>query len=141
MRKLTVSKIANILGFEKSIIENTLSRGDEELSLYVSQEKNNQQNVEYILDLEGLPLLIKKLSINLPTTEIIENLACQVLHLTALEYNNVSLKEELEVVREEVEKLRQEVANLENRIEEERNKSLKHKIGKIFGYNEEKDKE
>jgi hypothetical protein len=136
MRKLTVSKIASILGFEKSIIENTLSREDEELSPYVAEERSNEENIEYVLDLEGLPLLIKKLSINLPTSEIIENLACQVLHLTALEHNNVSLEKEVEHLRAEVNELRQQVVELQNQIEEDKNKGLKYKIGKIFRYNE-----
>lgn len=139
MRKLTVSKIANTLGFEKSIIENILSREDEELLPYMTQKEDEDQNVNYILDLEGLPILIKKLSFNLPTSEIIENLTCQVLHLTALEQNNISLKEEVNYLSSEVKELHQKVAELQNKIsdlqnkmEEEKTRGLKYKIGQIF---------
>jgi len=136
MKKLTVSKIATTLGLEETIIKNIISRKDEDLLPYVTQEPDENKDVDYVLDIEGLPLLIKKLSFNLPTTDIIENLACQVLHLTALEHNNLSLKEEIKRLNAEVEGLRQEVTALQNKIEEERSRSLKYKISKIFRYND-----
>lgn len=132
MRKLTLSKIATTLGVEETIIKNILSREDEDLLPYVTREHDEDKDVDYVLALEGLPLLIKKLSFNLPTTEIIENLACQILHLTALEQNNLSLKEEIKHFRDEVKELRQEIAELRNKIEEEKSRSLKYRISKIF---------
>lgn len=134
MEKLTVSKIANILGLEESIIQNILSRDDEELSPYVKRKKEDEQDADYVLDLEGLPLLIKKLSINITTSEIIENLACQVLHLTALEENNTYLEEKIERLDKEVDEFRKKVMELQNIIEKEKAKSLKNRISRIFGY-------
>lgn len=132
MGKLTISKIATTLGVEEETVRNILSREDEELLPYVTREDSEDKDTDYVLDLDGLPLLVKKLSFNLPTTDIIENLACQVLHLTALENNNFSLTEEVTLLRNEVEKLRQEVVELKERIEEERRKSFKYRIGKFF---------
>jgi len=135
MRKLTTFKIASTLGVEEETVKSILSREDEELSPYVTQKQDKEEN-GYTLDLEGLPLLIKKLSFNLPTADIIENLACQVLHLTALEQNNFSLKEEVKKLSIEVDQLRHEVTELRKQMEEERNRSLTYKISKIFRPNE-----
>lgn len=136
MERLTISKIATTLGIEEETVKNRLSREDEDLMPYVTQ-KGGEENGDddYVLDIEGLPLLIKKLSFNLPTSEIIENLACQVLHLTALEQNNLVLKEEIKHLGNEVEELRKEVAEL-RKIEEERSRSLKYKISRIFRQND-----
>ena len=100
---VTVAEIADLIGVEDAIIKRTMERRDDDLQPYLHEDpENSEQNqtdsdapVSALatpqLDLEGLPLLITKLSFNIPTLDIIENLACQVLHLTVLREEKTDL--------------------------------------------------
>lgn len=95
--RLNVSEIASLIGVEEEIIKRTLERRDADLEPYLyepslsqSEGKNQTQQIP-LLRLEGLPRLITKLSYNIPTSDIIENLACQVMHLVVLRKENAEL--------------------------------------------------
>ena len=95
--RLNVSEIASLIGVEEKIIKRTLERRDAALEPYLyepphsqSEGKNQTQQIP-LLRLEGLPQLITKLSYNIPTSDIIENLACQVMHLVVLRKENAEL--------------------------------------------------
>ena len=117
--QLTVQKIANILGVEEGIIEWILQRDDSELKPYIQRgakgsDKSHElmspsseaKGKELTLELEGLPFLIKRLAYNIPTTDIIENLVCQVLHLEVLTEENERLKKENQQLRRELDALK-----------------------------------
>ena len=111
-QRLSVPDIANIIGVDEDIITNTLAREDEELKpyLYVEPVISSQGNesletsfageseaaqktqTAYMLGVEGLSVLITKLAFNIQTSDLIENLACQVLHLTVLQEDIAELK-------------------------------------------------
>ena len=95
---LTLSEIANMIGVEEAIIRQTLERRDEDLVPYLSAldasgeaadtSVSPSQPQTLLLAREGLPLLITKLAFNIPTSDIIENLASQVLHLMLVQEEN-----------------------------------------------------
>ena len=111
-QRLSVPDIANIIGVEEEIITNVLAREDEELKpyLYVEPVISSQGNesletpfagegeaaqktqTAYMLGVEGLSVLITKLAFNIQTSDLIENLACQVLHLTVLQEDIAELQ-------------------------------------------------
>ena len=130
---LTVPEIAYIIGVEEAIIRRALERRDENLVPYLHEPSDSQLSSETkeganmnppisqpmtpLLDLEGLPLLITKLAFNIPTADIIENLACQVLHLMVLQEGNVDLKQKNHELHHQNEQLKQENENLRHQVE------------------------
>ena len=86
---LNPEKITEIIGVEEEIIKRTLERRDDDLVPYLrvvsaSTEDAEHRERQIELRMDGLALLIKKLSYNMPTDDIIENLICQVFHITHL---------------------------------------------------------
>ena len=133
---LTVSEITNMIGVEEAIIRQTLERRDEDLAPYlhnldVSREgadvnASSSQPQTLLLEREGLPLLITKLAFNIPTSDIIENLACQILHLIFIQEQNTDLTskhQELQKQHEQlqchIKELQQKVDSLEGELAEE----------------------
>ena len=144
-QQLRVPDIANVIGVEEEIIRRTLERHDEDLEPYVhiepviishsgeqsdpqpddSEKEAEQSQSAFMLNLDGLPVLITKLAFNIPTSDLIENLACQVLHLTVLQEDNVELEganQELrhqnEQLQHSIEKVREEVKTLQAKVAE-----------------------
>ena len=122
---LTVSEITNMIGVEQAIIQQTLERRDEDLAPYLcdpnASKKEADANVSHsqtlLLEREGLPLLITKLAFNIPTSDIIENLACQVLHLTLVQEENADLTGKNQELQEQNEQLQHRTKELQQRVE------------------------
>ena len=124
---LTLSEIANMIGVEEVIIRETLERRDEDLAPYLSvldasREKaganaSPSQPQTLLLAREGLPLLITKLAFNIPTSDIIENLASQVLHLMLVQDENAGLTSKHQELQEQNDQLQHLIKDLQKRVE------------------------
>ena len=159
---LTLSEIANMIGVEEAIIQQTLERRDEDLVPYLHEPDALREDAEgnvspaqpqtLLLDREGLPLLITKLAFNIPTTDIIENLACQVLHLMLIQEQNADLTSKHQESQEQnaqlqchIKELQRKVDSLESELTEqiqlrEKVEAESHKgFWSIFGRRESKD--
>ena len=75
-------------------------------------------------------MLIKKLSYNIQTTDIIENLACQVLHLEILRQENEQLKQDNVKFRQDLDELKTQLSECEKIISDSKNMSLRDAISK-----------
>ena len=122
---LNPSKITEIIGVEEGIINRTLERKDVDIEPYLrvvsvpSETPGNRPQPQVQLRIDGLALLIKKLTYNIPTDDIIENLSCQIFHIThlretceKLEEENRGLIAENEQLREKIESFQTERGNL-----------------------------
>ena len=133
---LTLSEIANMIGIEEAIIRQTLERRDEDLIPYLPTLNASGEEADasvspsqpptLLLAREGLPLLITKLAFNIPTSDIIENLASQVLHLMLVQEENASLTSKHQELQEQngqlahlVKELQQKVEALHNELAEQ----------------------
>ena len=124
---LTLSEIANMIGVEEAIIRQTLERRDEDLVPYLptldalgeeaDARGSPSQPQTLLLAREGLPLLITKLAFNIPTSDIIENLASQVLHLMLVQEENASLTSKHQELQEQNGRLEQLVKELQQKVE------------------------
>ena len=144
-QRLSVPDIANVIGVEEDIIRRVLERHDEDLEPYVyvepvitshsderpdskpnaGEKEAGQSQSAFMLNLDGLPVLITKLAFNIPTSDLIENLACQVLHLTVLQEDNAELERERQELKHQneqlqhsIEKAREEVKTLPPKVAE-----------------------
>lgn len=140
---LSSSKITEIIGVEEEIINRTLERRDVDIEPHLrvvsvpSGDPEGRPKPQIQLRIDGLALLIKKLTYNIPTDDIIENLSCQVFHIThlretcerleeenkVLTVKNEQLQERIEVVRVEREALSVEVNKLKSQLITEQSKS------------------
>lgn len=140
---LNPSKITEIIGVEKEIINRTLERRDVDIEPYLrvvsarSEEPGDSLKPQIELRIDGLALLIKKLTYNIPTDDIIENLSCQVFHIThlretcdklegenqALIAENTRLQEEIESFQAEKRELSAEVDRLKSKLIAEQSKT------------------
>ena len=140
---LNPSKITEIIGVEKEIINRTLERRDVDIEPYLrvvsarSEKPGNSPKPQIELRIDGLALLIKKLTYNIPTDDIIENLSCQVFHIThlretcdklegenkALIAENTQLQEAVESFQAEKRELSAEVDKLKSQLTEEQSKT------------------
>ena len=124
---LTVLEIANMIGVEETIIRQTLERRDEDLTPYLHEPdppgEESDANVSPsqpqtpLLRREGLPLLITKLAFNIPTSDIIENLASQVLHLMLVQEENTDLTSKHQELQEQNEQLQHHTKELQQRVD------------------------
>ena len=124
---LTVSEIANMIGVEEAIIRQTLERRDEGLALYLHEPDTSGEEADAnvspsqsqtpLLRREGLPLLITKLAFNIPTSDIIENLASQVLHLMLVQEENADLTGKHQELQEQNEQLQHHTKQLQQRVD------------------------
>ena len=131
-QRLSVPDIASIIGVEEDIISNALAREDEDLKPYLyiepviasqgdeslealfggEKKETEEPQTAFMLSVDGLSILITKLAFNIPTSDLIENLACQVLHLTVLQEDIAELKrenQELQCQNEELQRRIKEV--------------------------------
>ena len=128
---LNSSKITEIIGVEEEIINRTLERRDVDIEPYLrvvsapSENLGDRPKPQIQLRIDGLALLIKKLTYNIPTDDIIENLSCQVFHIThlretseKLEAENQALIAENEQLKEKIETFQTESGNLSTEVEE-----------------------
>ena len=124
---LTVSEIANMIGVEEAIIRQTLERRDEDLAPYLHEPDTSGEEADTnvspsqpqtpLLKREGLPLLITKLAFNIPTSDIIENLASQVLHLMLVQEENTDLTSKYQELQEQNEQLQHHAKELQQRVD------------------------
>jgi FtsZ-binding cell division protein ZapB len=127
---ITLAEIADMIGVEDAIIRRTLDRRDDDLQPYLHEDPEDKGQNEGetdapvselptpLLDLEGLPLLITKLAFNIPTLDIIENLACQVLHLTVLREENTDLTIKNRELQGQNEQLQDRINDLQHQVAE-----------------------
>ena len=124
---LTLSEIANMIGVEEVIIRQTLERRDEDLVPYLpaldasgeeaDANASPAQPQTLVLAREGLPLLITKLAFNIPTSDIIENLASQVLHLMLVQDENAGLTSKHQELQEQNDQLQHLIKDLQKKVE------------------------
>jgi hypothetical protein len=124
---LTVSEIANMIGVEEVIVRHTLERRDEDLAGYLHEPKAKAERDNLnpsipqpqtpLLNCEGLPLLITKLAFNIPTSDIIENLACQVLHLMLIQGENTNLTGKNHELQEQNRQSQHRIKELQQKVE------------------------
>ena len=137
------SKIAEIIGVADDIITRTLERRDVDIEAYVRvvsappDKPGTPPKSQIQLRVDGLAMLIKKLAYNIPTDDIIENLSCQVFHIThlqetcdkleaenqALIAENAQLRESIEAVQRERGELSAQIDKLTNQLNEEQSKT------------------
>lgn len=140
---LNPSKITEIIGVEEEIINRTLERKDVDIEPYLrvvstpSENPDGRPRPQIQLRIDGLALLIKKLTYNIPTDDIIENLSCQIFHIThlretceKLEGENKTLiaenkqrQERIEALQTEREALSTKVNALESQLITEQSKT------------------
>jgi hypothetical protein len=130
--QLTIPETSELLGLEKSKIEWIVSKDDPELEPYIQRKSGNgsSEAKQITIGLDGLPILIKKLSYSIQTEDIIENLACQILHLEILKQENKELEQDNIKLREELDQLKVQLLEYEEIISEAKNISLKEAISR-----------
>jgi regulator of replication initiation timing len=112
---LNPSKITEIIGVEEEIINRTLERRDVDIEPYLRvvsappENSGDRPKPQIQLRIDGLALLIKKLTYNIPTDDIIENLSCQVFHITHLRETCEKLEAENQALIAENEQLRERI--------------------------------
>lgn len=114
------SKIAEIIGVEEDIITRTLERRDVDIESYIRvvsappDRPGAPPKPQIQLRIDGLAMLIKKLAYNIPTDDIIENLSCQVFHITHLQETCDKLEAENQALIVENEQLREKIASFQD---------------------------
>ena len=112
---LNPSKITEIIGVEEGIINRTLERRDVDIQPYLRvvsappENPGDRGKPQVELRIDGLALLIKKLTYNIPTDDIIENLSCQIFHITHLRETCEKLEEENQALIAKNEELREQL--------------------------------
>ena len=107
------SEISEIIGVEEGIINRTLERRDVDIEPYLrvvsapSKEPGGSTKPQIQLRIDGLAPLIKRLSYNIPTDDIIENLSCQIIDITHLRETCTKLEAEKQVLVAENAELRE----------------------------------
>ena len=132
------SEISEIIGVEEGIISRTLERRDTDIEPFLrivsapSEEPGGSTAPQIQLRIDGLAPLIKRLSYNMPTDDIIENLSCQVIDITylretcaKLEADKQKLAAENAELQEAIESFDVERAKWSSQIEDLRNKLVK----------------
>ena len=113
------SEISGIIGVEEGIINRTLEQRDVEIEPYLrvvsapSDEPGNATKPQMQLRVDGLAPLIKKLTYNIPTDDIIENLSCQVIDITHLRETCDKLEEENQALIAENTQLRETIESFQ----------------------------
>lgn len=142
------SEVSEIIGVEEGIIIRALERQDVEIEPYLrvvsvrSEEPGSSTKPSVQLRVDGLAPLIKKLTYNIPTDDIIENLSCQIIDITylretcdRLEAENKALIAENTQLRETVESFQAErgdwsaqVDDLTNQLTQEQAKGWVNRL-------------
>lgn len=137
------SEVSEIIGVEEGIINLTLERRDVDIEPYLrvvsvaSEEPEGSTKPQIQLRVDGLAPLIKRLTYNIPTDDIIENLSCQIIDITylretcakleaekqALVAENTQLRETVESFHVERTDWSTQIEDLRNKLTEERSKS------------------
>ncbi len=136
------SEISEIIGVEEGIISRTLERQDADIKPFLrvvsapSDKPGGITAPQIQLRIDGLAPLIKRLSYNMPTDDIIENLSCQVIDITYLRETcakleadkqklateNAELRETIESFNVQREKWSSEIKDLRSKLLKEQSK-------------------
>ena len=142
------SKITEIIGVEEEIITRALERRDVDIESYIRvvsappDKPGAPPKPQIQLRVDGLAMLIKKLAYNIPTDDIIENLSCQVFHIThlqetcdkleaenqALIAENTQLREAMATFQDERDNWGAQVNELTNQLKAEQSKTWVHRL-------------
>lgn len=125
------SEVSEIIGVEEGIIIRALEQQDAEIEPYLrvvsvpSEEPGSSTKPGIQLRVDGLAPLIKKLTYNIPTDDIIENLSCQIIDITylretcdRLESENKALIAENTQLREMIESFQTERGDWSAQVED-----------------------
>ena len=82
-KKISVSEIASYIGVAEVIVQSVINRQDADLMPYLDESALPDETDLQSFSIDGLPLLITKISYNIPTADIIDNLSLQVQHLVS----------------------------------------------------------
>ena len=113
------SEVSEIIGVEEGIISRTLERRDVEIEPYLrvvsvpSEEPGSSTKPSVQLRVDGLAPLIKKLTYNIPTDDIIENLSCQIIDIIYLRETCDRLEEENQALIAENTQLREMIESFQ----------------------------
>ena len=108
-KKISVSEIASYIGVAEVIVQSVINRQDADLMPYLDESALPDETDLQSFSIDGLPLLITKISYNIPTADIIDNLSLQVQHL-------VSQQEEIENLKKKSDQLAKHNEQLQDHI-------------------------
>lgn len=91
-KKISVSEIASYIGVAEVIVQSVINRQDADLIPYLDESLLSDETDLSSFSIDGLPLLITKISYNIPTADIIDNLSQQVQHLFSQQEEIENLK-------------------------------------------------
>ena len=109
LKKISVSEIASYIGVAEVIVQSVINRQDADLMPYLDEFALPDETDLQSFSIDGLPLLITKISYNIPTADIIDNLSLQVQHL-------VSQQEEIENLKKKSDQLAKHNEQLQDHI-------------------------
>ena len=82
-KKISVSEIASYIGVAEVVVQSVINRQDVDLIPYLDESIQSDETGLPRFSVEGLPLLVTKVSYNIPTADIIDNLSQKVQHLVS----------------------------------------------------------
>tara|TARA_B100000470_G_scaffold211517_1_gene190458 strand:- start:2295 stop:2723 length:429 start_codon:yes stop_codon:yes gene_type:complete len=91
-KKISVSEIASYIGVAEVVVQSVINRQDVDLIPYLDESTQSDETGLPSFFIEGLPLLVTKVSYNIPTADIIDNLSQKVQHLVLQQEEIENLK-------------------------------------------------
>ena len=91
-KKISVSEIASYIGVAEVVVQSVINRQDVDLIPYLDESTQSNETGLPSFSIEGLPLLVTKVSYNIPTADIIDNLSQKVQHLVSQQEEIKNLK-------------------------------------------------
>ena len=91
-KKISVSEIASYIGVAEVVVQSVINRQDVDLIPYLDESTQSDETGLPSFSIEGLPLLVTKVSYNIPTADIIDNLSQKVQHLVSQQEEIKNLK-------------------------------------------------
>jgi len=91
-KKISVSEIASYIGVAEVVVQSVINRQDVDLIPYLDESTQSDETGLPSFSIEGLPLLVTKVSYNIPTADIIDNLSQKVQHLVLQQEEIENLK-------------------------------------------------
>lgn len=91
-KKISVSEIASYIGVAEVVVQSVINRQDVDLIPYLDESTQSNETGLPSFSIEGLPLLVTKVSYNIPTADIIDNLSQKVQHLVLQQEEIENLK-------------------------------------------------
>ena len=117
-KKISVSEIASYIGVAEVIVQSVINRQDADLMPYLDEFALPDETDLQSFSIDGLPLLITKISYNIPTADIIDNLSLQVQHLVLQQEEIENLKKKSDQLAKHNEQLQDHINGLIKENEE-----------------------